>query len=145
MNLGTVALLLAGMYLLSGNNKKQSPDMSDLGSLLNDDARSVMDSVGKLSNPSATKEERTGALLQMVTNPAVMGLAEKFFGGSKSSQEKQQEKNDEDINSEGYNLGQYSQESREFFRPVENVAGKEVAHKLYSLYDNRYPRRNNKK
>ena len=94
MNLGTVALLLVGMYLLSGNNKKQSPDMSDLGSLLNDDARSVMDSVGKLSNPSATKEERTGALLQMVTNPAVMGLAEKFFGGSKSSQEKQQEKND---------------------------------------------------
>lgn len=46
MNLGTVALLLVGMYLLSGNNKKQSPDMSDLGSLLNDDARSVMDSVG---------------------------------------------------------------------------------------------------
>ena len=32
----------------------------------------------------------------------------------------------------------FSQESRDFFRPVEKVAGVEISSKLYGLYDNWY-------
>lgn len=137
MNVGTVALLLAGALLLS--NKSNS--MPNISGLLNDNARSVMDSVGKLSDPNASKEQRTGALLEMMTNPTVMEMAEKLFSGSSAKSADSTPKEDQDVNSEGYNLGRYSDESREFFRPIEKVAGKEVSHKLYSLYDNRYPRK----
>lgn len=139
MNVGTVALLLAGVLLLS--NKSDS--MPNISGLLNDNARSVMDSVGKLSDPNASKEQRTGALLEMMTNPTVMEMAEKLFSGNSAGAKSTEStpREDQDVNSEGYNLGRYSDESREFFRPIEKVAGKEVSHKLYSLYDNRYPRK----
>ena len=32
----------------------------------------------------------------------------------------------------------FSQESKDFFKPIENVAGAEISQKLYSLYDNWY-------
>lgn len=137
MNVGSVALLLAGVLLLS--NKSDS--MPNISGLLNDNARSVMDSVGKLSDPNASKEQRTGALLQMITNPTVMEMAEKLFSGNSAKSTDSTPPQDQDVNSEGYNLGKYSDESREFFRPIEKVAGKEISHKLYSLYDNRYPRK----
>lgn len=137
MNVGSVALLLAGVLLLS--NKSDS--MPNISGLLNDNARSVVDSVGKLSDPNASKEQRTGALLEMITNPTVMEMAEKLFSGNGAKGTVSTPPQDQDVNSEGYNLGRYSDESREFFRPIEKVAGKEISHKLYSLYDNRYPRR----
>lgn len=137
MNVGSVALLLAGVLMLS--NKSDS--MPNISGLLNDNARSVVDSVGKLSDPNASKEQRTGALLEMITNPTVMEMAEKLFSGNGAKCTDSTPPQDQDVNNEGYNLGRYSDESREFFRPIEKVAGKEISHKLYSLYDNRYPRR----
>lgn len=41
-------------------------------------------------------------------------------------------------NEEGYKFSEPSNEARDFFKPVENIAGVEATHKLHKLYDNCY-------
>ena len=153
MNLSTVALILLGWYALSGSNKQpQRPEqqrtspLENLSGLLSDDTKNIINCVNTLSSNKCSQEDRTNALLQMMTNPTVMNLAGNFFGGGAS--EKSQESNDsftqtdqqdgEHINSEGYRFETPSASSQEFFRPIDNIADTEIKHKLYWFYDNWY-------
>ena len=151
MNLSTVALLLIAWQVLSGsgnNGAKQqnAPKTSPLDSLsgfLSDDTKNIINCVNKLSDKNCSQEDRTGAIFQMMTNPAVMNIASSFFGGGSDTQQKECEQtqtppNAENTNSEGYAFEQPSSTAQEFFRPIDNIADAEVKHKLYWFYDNWY-------
>ena len=125
MNLSTALLLLVAWQMLGNkSNDRQQMSPPDLKSFLSDDTRTLIDSIGKLSSTTATSDEKTGALLGLVTNPTVMSLAESFLGGQKPL-----------VNDEDYNLGTPSKESQEFFKPVDTIADAEVKSKLYKWYD----------
>ena len=149
LNLSTVALLLIAWQVLSGgsndgarqhNAPKNSP-LDNLSGFLSDDTKNIISCVNKLSDSHCSQEDRTGAIFQMMTNPAVMNIASSFFGGGSTAQQEQSEQNEQANgmeNSEGYKFEQSSPASREFFRPIDNIADAEVKHKLYWFYDNWY-------
>lgn len=169
MNIATVAL--AALALLALNNNGSSAPKGNAQSLkgiLSDDTNSLLETIGTLNDKNASKEDKTGALLQVVTNPTVLNLAGNLFGSglfdnkndnansaqdSQSAQSQYTSNNGDaqstdnsarshaDTNDEGYDMGQYSEEARNFFRPVENIAGIEAAHKLYKLYDEWYSKK----
>ena len=140
MNLTTVAMLLLAWQLLKkGDDKKDgrknvSPTDA-LRSVLNDDTKNLIDTAQKLGDPNSSVDDRTGALLNLATNPAFMSFAGNLFGGGNEKAD------DPDVNDEGFRFEKPSEAAREFFRPVENVAGKEASHKLYEIYDNWYGRK----
>ncbi len=133
MNLSTIALALLAWQLLSGGNKQQQkPNASPLDNIsqfMNEDTKSILESVSKLSDKDSSQEDKTDAILQMITNPAVMNMASNLF----KKNEKQPETNDE-----GYKFDTPSSDSREFFKPIDNIADAEIKHKLYWFYDNWY-------
>lgn len=123
MNLSVIALALLALQLLS-NKPEKKPSIADF---LSDDTKSLISCVEKLSDKNAQGSDKTEALLQMMTNPQVAEIAEKLFA-----------KKDNLKNDEGYDFGSPSQASKDFFRPIDNVADAEVKHKLYSFYDKWY-------
>ena len=153
MNLSTVALLLIAWQVLShnGNNGQRQqniPKTSPLDSLsgfLSDDTKNIISCVNKLSDSHCSQEDRTGAIFQMMTNPAVMNIASSFFGGAPSNSPQQSDSEqasgqgeNAQVNSEGYKFEEPSLHAQEFFRPIDNIADAEVKHKLYWFYDNWY-------
>ena len=149
MNLSTVALLLIAWQVLSSNgnngqkqqNTPKASPLEGLSGLLSDDTKNIINCVNKLSDSQCSQEDRTGAIFQMMTNPAVMNIASSFFGGGgnvQQEQEKPHEQADEHSNDEGYKFEQPSMHAQEFFRPIDNIADAEVKHKLYWFYDNWY-------
>ena len=125
MNLSTALLLLVCWQLLANKPSDQTQNTPpDIKSFLSDDTKTLVDNIGKLSSTTATSDEKTGALLGLVTNPTVMSFAETILGGQKPL-----------VNDEGYNLGTPSAESKEFFKSVDNIADAEVKSKLYKWYD----------
>lgn len=133
LNLSTIAMLLIAWQLLSKSNapKQNKSPLESLSSFMSDDTKNIMDSITKLSDKDASQEDKTGAIFQMMTNPAVMDMASKLF--NKQETDKKQDENDE-----GYKFETPSATSREFFRPIDNIADAEVKHKLYWFYDNWY-------
>lgn len=135
MNLSTIAIALLAWQLLSGNNGKQkgasnSSPLDSISQFVSDDTKSILDCVGKLSDKNSSQEDRTGALFQMMTNPTVMNMASGLF---KKAEEPQPV-----VNDEGYKFETPSKDSREFFKPIDNIADAEIKHKLYWFYDNWY-------
>ena len=154
MNLSTIALILLAWQLLSNNSNSPSKPSSrpqiGLSDFLNDDTKNMLNCVNKLSTP-CSQEDRTSAIFQMMTNPAVMNLATNLFGGNtqeNTGESAPQSDNsvhtqntttsDPHVNAEGYRFETPSQASQEFFRPIDNIADAEVKHKLYWFYDNWY-------
>lgn len=129
--------LLLGFMLIKGLGKKDK-DSGDggLGSLLgNPDAMAMLPHVTKLFDSAATEQEKNDAVMALMTNPAVFDIVSRFAAkndGGKSG------KNNDDAPAGETEKREYSDESREFFRPVEKVAGAEISGKLYKLYDNWY-------
>ena len=155
VNLSMLALILLAWQLLSnGSNSQSKPSTRPqigLSDFLNDDTRDMLNCVNKLSNSQCSQEDRTSAIFQMMTNPAVMNLASNLFGGkaqeNPGESAPQQENSvhtqnsttsDPHVNDEGYRFETPSQASQEFFRPIDNIADTEVKHKLYWFYDNWY-------
>ena len=158
MNLSTAALLLIAWMAFSNNGKdgyakqQNTPKISPLDTLtglLNDDTKNIINCVNTLSDSRCSQEDKTGAIFQMMSNPAVMNIASSFFGGgqqeSKPHDQTAGEQNGGDkqhadgmTNSEGYAFEQPSQHAQEFFRPIDSIADAEVKHKLYWFYDNWY-------
>ena len=141
MNLSTAALLMIAWMALSNNGEKgarqqntaKNSPLDTLSGLLNDDTKNIINCVNTLSDSHCSQEDKTGAIFQIMSNPAVMNIASSFFGGG------QQSKPDDNAkNSEGYAFEQPSPAAQEFFRPVDNIADAEVKHKLYWFYDNWY-------
>ena len=152
MNLSTVALLLIAWQVLSSGNgnsgaernaPKASP-LDNLSGLLSDDTKNIISCVNKLTDSRCSNEDRTGAIFQMMTNPAVMNIASSFFrsGGNQQQNGEEQAKDGQcgngEENSEGYKFTQASKSAQEFFRPIDDIADAEVKHKLYWFYDNWY-------
>ena len=81
MNWSTAIMLFLAWQLLS-NNTQSSPKIQDIAPFLNEDTRGILDGVTKLSSPTATSEDKTGAIFQMMTNPTVMSFAQNLFGGN---------------------------------------------------------------
>lgn len=128
MNLSTITLLVLAWQLLGNSNGGKSP-IDNIGSLLTDDNKAVVDSIKKLTDSTASAEDKTGAVLGLATNPSVASIAEKLLGKNDSAPL---------INDEGFNLGTPSTDSRIFFKEVDNVADIEVKSKLYKWYDWQY-------
>ena len=84
MNWSTAIMLFLAWQLLS-NNTQSSPKIQDIAPFLNEDTRGILDVVTKLSSPTATSEDKTGAIFQMMTNPTVMSFAQNLFGGNTGS------------------------------------------------------------
>lgn len=137
LNLSTIALALLAWQLLSNNNGKQNnksaSPLSNISQFVSDDTKSILDCVEKLSDKNSSQEDKTGALFQMMTNPTFMNMASGLF---KKTEEKQEEP--VVVNDEGYKFETPSKDSREFFKPIDNIADAEVKHKLYWFYDNWY-------
>ena len=151
LNLSTIALLLIAWQVLSnnGNNSTQqntpkSSPLEGLSGFLSDDTKNIISCVNKLNDSQCSQEDKTGAIFQMMTNPAVMNIASSFFGaGSASPQQngasdKAADATCDAANGEGYKFEQPSAPAQEFFRPIDNIADAEVKHKLYWFYDNWY-------
>lgn len=151
MNLSTVALLLIAWQVFSGGgnngaqrrNAPQSSPLDTISGLLSDDTKNIISCVNKLSDSHCSQEDKTGAIFQMMTNPAVMNIASSFFGGgatagATSEQNEKSQPQQDFENGEGYRFEQPSSSAQEFFRPIDNIADTEIKHKLYWFYDNWY-------
>lgn len=132
MNLSWLALALVAMQLLSSQNTKSQPPKPDLTEFLSDDTKNMIDCLGKLSSPDGG--DKLGAIMQALSNPTVMNVAQSIF----SSGTKKEEKDAPFTNDEGYEFEKPSPEAEEFFRPIEHIADPEVKNKLYTLYNNWY-------
>lgn len=130
MNLSWLALALVAMQLLNCPKDKQrkSPNLTEF---LSDDTKSMLDCFGKITSNNTT--DKLGAIMQALSNPVVMNVAQSMFSKSQEN-----EPQGEFANDEGYAFDKPSQEAKEFFRPIEHIADPEVKNKLYSLYDNWY-------
>lgn len=158
MNLSTIALLLLAWQLFSSNTTQQQPRKNspsvNLSDFLSDDTKNIIDCVDKLSSRQCSQEDKTSAILQMMTNPAVMNIANNLFtkantqtNGNNDATVKENTCDDAqsnvsnqtaNTNDEGYQFATPSDDSREFFRPIDNIADTEIKHKLYWFYDNWY-------
>lgn len=144
MNMSTVALLLLAWQLLNINAapRKNTPKQPDLAQFFSDETNNVIDCVGKLSSEKSSDDDKMGALFQIVSSPAVMNLVGNLFPGDKDKKTPEQNASyaasEELVNEEGYRFRTPSEESREFFRPIDNIADSEVKSKLYSFFDNWY-------
>jgi len=140
--------LLLGFVLLGTAKSKDKKNGIDLSSLLsNQDALTLLPHVAKLFDKSATEDDKNSAVINLMSNPIIFELMQKFFVNQPSQEDKQpsNENQDKQTHSEPKNENEnneiqkdFSQESKDFFKPIENVAGAEISQKLYSLYDNWY-------
>lgn len=143
MNWSTVALLFLAWQMLS-QNKQSSPKLQDVAPFLSDETKDILDGVAKLSSATATNEDKTGAILQMMTNPTVMNIAQNLFG-TKGTNQTPDEPSDippadslKNQNDEGYTFDSPTERAKQFFAPVDTIATTEIKHKLCYFYDNWY-------
>ena len=128
-------------------NTRQPPPQSPqigLTDFLSDDTKNMLNCVNKLSS-QCSQEDKTSAIFQIMTNPAVMNLASNLFGANPqgnttatTADSVHSTTEEEHVNSEGYRFETPSASSQEFFRQIDNIADAEIKHKLYWFYDNWY-------
>lgn len=143
MNWSTVALLFFAWQMLS-QDKQSSPKLQDVAPFLSDETKDILDGVAKLSSTTATNEDKTGAILQMMTNPTVINFAQNLFG-TKGTDKTPDKPNDappadglKNQNDEGYTFDSPTERAKQFFAPVDTIATAEIKHKLCYFYDNWY-------
>lgn len=155
MNLLPLALgFLAWQFLKKNGNGTNSAlgGLNGIGNLLNNpDALGMLTSFGKLSDKKATTAEKTSALIELLSSPAILEVAKSLFknyapaSGSDKADNRQSEekktgagKKSSPISEDDFKTEEATDESKQFFKPVETVAGVEISKKLYHLYDNWY-------
>ncbi len=144
--MSTVALILLAWQLLSSDKKqtRREPPRLGLGEILSDNVKNIIHSAQKLSDGSCSQEDRAGAIFEIMSNPTLQNIASTLFGNmgtgsaADAAPQKSAEVNDPDVNSEGYRFETPSPDSREFFRPIDDIADTDIKHKLYWFYDNWY-------
>lgn len=145
--------LLLG-FVLIGSFKKHSEKQNafDLSQILsNPDIVSLLPSVAKLFDKTATEEDKNTAMMALLTNPVIFEIMQKFAGKNQNetqennSQQKEQQTNKEEKTEQKQDEYKpqekqqtFSDESKEFFAPIKDVADKQISKKLYALYDNWY-------
>ncbi len=123
---------------------------------LSEDAKNIVDCVGKIGNKDCSQTDKTGALLNLVSNPTVMSVVDKIFSKSPPDTAQQNaqttpsnSQNDLSanaqnsatnafVNDELYAFSTPSQLSTQFFAPINGIADNEVKNKLYTAFDNWY-------
>ena len=150
--------LLLGFALIGSINKKDKKQAFDLSQILsNPDIANLLPHIAKLLDKSANDEDKNFAMMNLLTNPAIFDIIQKFATrqtqtdtqtqqenqteNSKNNQtnEQKQEQNScqkDDTNTQSKES--FSAESQEFFAPIQEVADKQISKKLYTLYDNWY-------
>ena len=93
MNLSTVALLFLAWQMLSNTqNTPKQPPKPDLTGFLSDDTKNILDSLGKISSKESSGDDKLGAIIQMISNPTVMNLAQNLFSGNKTMRKNRKRK-----------------------------------------------------
>lgn len=163
MNFSTIAMLLLAWQLLRSPEGQHTSAKPKLKEILSDDANNALDCVGKLSSDKASSDDKMGALFQLASNPAVADIVDNLFphGSGSSADHETSQNSDENrqnaasdsanggsdsganaqsgfVNDEGFRFPEPSAASREFFRPIDNIADAEVKNKLYRFYDSWY-------
>ena len=135
--------LLLGFVLFGTFNKRDKQQAFDLSQILsNPDIANLLPHVAKLFDKTANEEDKNFAIMNLLTNPAIFEIMQKFS----TTQQKTTQQNDDntketvDLSKENDNQPkqEFSDESKEFFAPIQEVAGKQISKKLYALYDNWY-------
>lgn len=99
--------------------------------------------------------DKMSVVMELMSNPVVAELVGKFLGNQPTSGAGEEIHNDgateteqdysassgQDFNARDTSASEATEESEEFFRPVENIAGVEVSEKLRHLYDNWYTKK----
>ena len=145
--------LLLGFFLI-GSFKKQGEKQNDfdLSQILsNPDVVSLLPNLAKLFDKNSTDQDKNTAIMTLLTNPVIFEIVQKFTGKNQNETQqqndetqKQEDKKQEesvkqkDCNEEYKKQQTFSDESKEFFAPIKDVADKQISKKLYSLYDNWY-------
>ena len=145
--------LLLG-FVLIGSFKKHGEKQNgfDLSQILsNPDIVFLLPNVAKLFDKTATEEDKNTAMMALLTNPVIFEIVQKFAGKnqnetqeSNNSQKEQQASTEEQTRQKQDECKQqekqqtFSDESKEFFAPIKDVADKQISKKLYALYDNWY-------
>lgn len=130
MDLSTIALLILVWKMATTSKQGGKTLPTDvLGGLLSDETKSLIDGVQTLADSSSTSQDKTGAVLNLISNPSVISAVQKVFGGQSGEPQ---------TNEEGYVFPPRSKESQEFFRPIKDVCGSEVTDRLCKFYDNHY-------
>lgn len=128
--------LLLGFVLLGSFNKRNKQQAFDLSQILsNPDVTNLLPHVAKLFDKNATEEDKNFAMINLLTNPAVFEIMQKF---STTQQKPEQQNDDSTKEKEDEPKQDFSAESQEFFAPIQEVADKQISKKLYALYDNWY-------
>ena len=81
--------------------------------------------------------------MTLLTNPVIFEIVQKFANKNQNEEQKNNQQNNDEKNQqqqEDNNEKQqtFSDESKEFFAPISEVADKQISKKLSSLYDNWY-------
>ncbi|MEG1706598.1 MAG: hypothetical protein RR086_03360 [Clostridia bacterium] len=146
MNILYLVLFFVVFKMFNGGDKNTSDTKSSFDSLsslgiLGDNGKDIINSINKLNDPQSNKQN---VILEIITNPAVFSLAQEMFFHKKNTKTEDNESDKgsaerrDTPNSKPQEEQGFSEESKEFFKPITNVAGKEISEKLYSLYDNWY-------
>ena len=155
--------LLIGFVLLGSFNKQDKKQAFDLSQILsNPDLTNLLPHIAKLLDKSADEQDKNLAIMNLLTNPAIFEIVQKFATKQQPQQDKNQQNNQEDNsknnetpsqnqtvqnqeqtvdqtnNQNTQNQQTFSAESQEFFAPIQEVADKQISKKLYALYDNWY-------
>ena len=147
--------LLLGFALLGSFNKQDKKQAFDLSQILsNPDLANLLPHLAKLLDKNARDEDKNFAIMNLLTNPAIFEIMQKFVTKPTQNQpqpdeekpqqneqndtQKQEEYTNHTNNENSQNQQPFSTESQEFFAPIQDVADKQISKKLYALYDNWY-------
>ena len=143
--------LLLGFILLGNFNKQNKKYNFDLLQILsNPDLAGLLPHVAKLIDKNSTEEDKNFAMMNLLTNPAIFEIMQKFTSkqeqpdhdktdeNNKQKDNDYNQKQDENKQEQPQTEQPFSAESQEFFAPIKDVADKQISQKLYALYDNWY-------
>ena len=145
-----IGVLLFSLFSDKGGGKQSggSGNAIDMENIQN--AVGAINSFNKLGGKDTDKMS-----VVIMSNPVVAELVGKFLGNQPTSGAGEEIHNDgateteqdysvssgQDFNARDTSASDATEESEEFFRPVENIAGVEVSEKLRHLYDNWYTKK----
>ena len=139
-----IGVLLFSLFSDKGGGKQSGGSGNAI------DMENIQNTVGAINsfNKLGGKDtDKMSVVMELMSNPVVAELVGKFLGNQPTSGADEEIHNDgateteQDFNARDTSASEATEESEEFFRPVENIAGVEVSEKLRHLYDNWYTKK----
>ena len=123
-----IGVLLFSMFSDKGGGKQSGGSGNAI------DMENIQNTVGAINsfNKLGGKDtDKMSVVMELMSNPVVATETEQDYTAS----------SEQDFNARDTSASEATEESEEFFRPVENIAGVEVSEKLRHLYDNWYTKK----